>query len=484
MPDVTPLPFLTRVSSQVPGVRLGVAADGFRVLDLGAGTMSQSVVTNPSTDAVVRDPNGNGWVCVCMLDLGTIARGDTRIVDLVRIAPNGGELDRRGVWTIDGGGDPASSLAIKTDVQVAADGRSALLAVAREGATGWDLRIARVDLRTGLVSNALGLGRIESNAAPGAPSSDPSPGTVSSQPLQIDLSGPSIRRSPDGRTAFVWTTSALTGPGVVPEPRVTGWRVDLAPDGTPISTGMAPDLSRLAPSCTGGGFVDNDRFVALCTAFPTTGSTAAVSRLTELDRTGTFVDQIDLPPTAHFYVDPLLDTANGVAWVWNPTDFVLLRVAADGLGLVSHTFQAGVTEAPGVRDFGSRTPAWASTSSSVLVNRAQQIVGSPDGSSLYLLAYGPLTDVNAGRPPSFGTLVVDQRTLALTDHWAPDAAALSVSPVADGSIVAVAGLPGADANGNAVGWQGSLTFHRANDGSVIVQFGQLGSNYLPLLAGP
>ena len=106
------------------------------------------------------------------------------------------------------------------------------------------------------------------------------------------------------------------------------------------------------------------------------------------------------------------------------------------------------------------------------------LVASPDGSRLYVLATRPIVDEQ--RPTgSAGILVVDAATLAVIDHWPPNADLVSIALSPEGSLLYAAGLPGVDASGATRPGQGaSVTVFDTATGQERLVAGQLGPSML------
>ena len=103
------------------------------------------------------------------------------------------------------------------------------------------------------------------------------------------------------------------------------------------------------------------------------------------------------------------------------------------------------------------------------------LTGSLDGERLYALGFDPQPASDSGTQPSRGIFVIDRRTLALVDRWAPATDYFEVTAL-PGGYVAAAGLAGVKEDGLVAPWQASLTIHDAADGRILVRFGQLGTD--------
>ena len=98
--------------------------------------MAPCTPTSAATSSC-RRPSGDGWWCVCMQDMGgDEVTGITREVQLLRVRPDGTTTTPRTITTL-GDANPALSRGIQTDVDLAPDGRSGMIAVGRQTATAW-----------------------------------------------------------------------------------------------------------------------------------------------------------------------------------------------------------------------------------------------------------------------------------------------------------------------------------------------------------
>ena len=145
------------------------------------------------------------------------------------------------------------------------------------------------------------------------------------------------------------------------------------------------------------------------------------------------------------------------------------------------TFDPATTAAPGGSPGGGTSaPDWRDADSAVQQYFFSQMSASPDGSSIYLVGYKPVSPEMEFGPASLGILVVDRSTLALDARWAPAAAYVSVAVTPDGLVLA-SGAAGVDTDGREAQWQGSLTVHDPADGRILVRYGRLGQDAPPLV---
>ncbi len=479
----TPLPAITRTGSTTLTGRVGVWTDMFRVLDLDSGLSTTGTSANLGSDAVVSSYDGVGWTCVCMVDIQSGTGIQTaRTVVLVRIGPDGQDQGRTTLATYRGDVDENSGSGVQTDVVFADDHRSALLVTATRKARIWSFSAARIDIVNGSIGPAMPIDQKRMPDPPPTPSVGPG---QTPNPVQTDVSGPMVRRSPDGRTAFVWATIQQYNQDVQLSVETFGWRLELAGDGSPSSVGPLPGITSIAPWCSASGFLRNDQFVSVCAFYPTdpNASDPPIWRWVELGRDGNVTSREVLPPTTQYYSDPLFDPANGAIWLWDPMGLSLVRASDHGRSVQTQHFDPLVAEAAGVGPIPGVTPTWTRAWSAVNSWVQTEITGAPDGSRLYLLGYAE-QDGSRNGPPSLGVFVVDPTTLALVGRWAPDAAYISLQPLLGGSVIAAAGAPGSDADGNSAPWQASLTLHDATDGRILMRFGQLGDGWYPMIAPP
>jgi hypothetical protein len=467
----TPLPTITLGESGPLRGRLPILSESLRTLDLATGVQGPGMGISLGNDAVFPAPTGAGWICVCTFD----NYGDTEVVrdiELIRLDPDGVEQDRSPLVTLTGSLDPDGPSAVQTDVAVAPDGRTALLVAGRRTPQAWDYSAARIDVVAGSIGRLTVLGNKRLPKPPSQPS--PSPGATP-LPVRTDLFGPVVRRSPDGRSAVAWvslqqhTESELRA-------ETFGWRITLDADGLIAAADYARGLSAMPEYCTTGAFLADDRFVSICPdPAPNEGGPQPWVWL-ELDSTGRLVSRVSVPGARQWYADPLLDRANGVAWLWDPMDLTLVRVGDHGRQIESRQFP-DAEPTPGDRSIGAVMPEWARPWSSVVGQYQTAIAGAPDGSRLYLLGFAEAPSNDTGQAASLGVLVVDPATFALVDRWAPQANYVSVQVVLDGTAVAAAGAPHVDVTGKEVPWEASLTLHDATNGRVRAQYGALGEDW-------
>jgi hypothetical protein len=475
----TPLPAVTRNGATVLQGRLGVWTDAFHSVDLETGAMSGRITGTFGTDAFLPAASGDGWTCVCMVDSISSNRME-REVDVVRLTADGLDLQRQKVTTFAGDQPPVEqggSSGVQTDVAVSPDGRTALVVAGQRQGSGWIYTATPFDLETGRAGTTSTLGRKETpKPGPSALPSFASDGTATQ--LQTDVYGPQIRRSPDGRHAFVLTTLQQYTQDAVLLTDVFGWSVELASDGTVIGFAPSPGISSLPPYCGGMGFIDDATFAAVC-AVNTGDSSPPGWTLERLDVNGQRLGTLSLPGTANWYTEPIFDLANRIVWLWDPTALVLHRIDLDTNRVTTQQYDTLVERADGSGSPPDRPPVFVRANSSLFQDVSWEMAGAPDGSRLYLVGYDAAKSSQRGGQASAGIFVVDPGTLALLARWDPDAQYFAVQPIDDGSVVVAAGAPAVDADGNDVPWQASLTFHDASDGRILLRLGRIGDGAYP-----
>lgn len=475
----TPLPEITRTDGGALSGRVAVWADGFRVLDLGGGTVSSVVYTDFSRDVVLRAPDGDGWWCICMQDVGgDEATGVTREVQLLRIGADGATSAPRTITTLGDAKDPAASRAIQTDIALAPDGLSGLLAVGRQTTTSWEYSVARLDLVKATIGPWTALGRQVAPPLP-EPTATPNPDNPGTY---LNAGGPYVRLSPDGSRAVVWSQLQQISNDTVTFTENRGWRISVDAAGNPGEPSVAAAFAKFPEWCPFTAFVRDDRLVATCPVFPVDGSSDPPTlRLLDIGADGGIARQVDVPQLGSYFSEPLIDTANGIVWLWDASNLTLTRIDTSDFTLTSTMFDPLVERTPGVAAFRDAPRVWNHAGSAVGMFGPTQISGSPDGRRLYLLGYDRQPQLGRDAPQSLGVFVVDPSSLELVDRWAPAAYYSSIGCVLDGKVVAVGGQGGMDAEGRGAPWGGSMTLHDAEDGRILMRFGQVGDGFPPMV---
>ena len=477
--DATPLPAVTRNDDGRLASHIGIFGDGFRVADLATGRITPSMSLNQGLDTLVRAPSGSGWVCICMIDVGDELGNVTRDVQFVRIAPDGSEINRSRLLLL--GEGTAGLVSIQSDVDIAANGRTAILAFLEVSRTDWTYAVAPLDLATGVLSPVV---RIATEQPPPLPPNAPSPtpapeGQPSFPTSRININGPTVRIAPDGERAFVWASEQVarddgTGPFIV-----RGWKLGLGGSGAGVEVAAAPAFADLPIYCGTAAFFTGDRFVAFCAGFPTDGTEQERPTWTylALDREGHMTGHNQLTNVGTWGSDVLFDIANGAAWLWDSTDLSLARIDLSSLVVDRTKYAPDVEVATGSAKIGGVSPVWFKPGLPTAHGFGAQMAGSPDGTRLYLLGFAAEQDPGAQQQQSIGVFVVDTATESLVGRWHADATYVTIQPALGGSVVVATGLPGVDERAFQAQWDASLTFHDASDGRILLRLGQIGQAY-------
>ena len=110
---------------------------------------------------------------------------------------------------------------------------------------------------------------------------------------------------------------------------------------------------------------------------------------------------------------------------------------------------------------------WADGRSTTEARGERALVGSPDGSLLFAVGVGSVSD------SSSGVWVFDAQTLEIIERWPAAAAYSSIALLEDGRWLAAIGRPGVTATGSPAAWGTSLTVHDATTGRPILVIGDL-----------
>ena len=483
----TPLPPVTRNDDgRVTGM-ISVLGDGFKTIDLSSGMVTQQVPASAGLDTIVASPIGPGWICICSTDQSGEFGTTMRQLDFVRINADGTELDRATLGTFGGDEPSGQTISIQTDLDLAANGRSGVIAVVVQTQLEFTSYAATIDLVAGSLGPTVKLGTHRPPPQPAPSGPPPQPGEPGSFPTSTSSNyGPLVRVAPAGDRAFVWLSIQLQGQeGPIATDRYA-WRLDLGPNGS-ATAAEAAGLRQLPDYCGELTFVDVDRFVGFCRIIPMNGydSTTTPTAWTyfEFDRDGQIASRKQVPDGGPISADMLFDVANGAVWTWSATDLVLARVDLATLHATRVHFDPAAQLASGPGASGGHPAIWRRPVSASQRSYNAMLAGSPAGDRLYLLGFGR-QDENTGQQSSVGIFVVDVATLALVGHWAADASYIAVQSWADGSIVVAAGAPDVDSTGHEAPWESSLTMHDASDGRILLRLGQLGQSYGAAIVDP
>jgi hypothetical protein len=481
-PRTTPLPPLTRPEGVEVDGRLAVVTEGMRILDLATGESQPGPSVQLGRDGVFPSPSGDGWSCLCFLT----GEGPENAAGLALLS-----IDPSGSFRkVSGRERPAlSNIAWNdtrnVDLDLAADRRRGIAATSLQldPDGGWTLSAAAIDAARGRRGELVELGTIESPPGGPAPGASPSPSPIGE--VSVYLAGPFARMAPDGRSAYVWGTAQRSGPDSLLGLSKGAWRITFAADGSIDEVAEAPALLDLPTYCAAIGYFEVDQFGWACPDYVegpvTTGGEHIILRL--LDADGRPGASRSIPNNGAFDSQPMLDRANDLLYLWSGWNRTLSRLDLVTLDLQTAIVDPEARNAPGITTGGSRTPEWYRFDS--LINPAWygQMVGEPGGTRLFLAASQDSSGPMASYARSLGVFVADASTLAILDRWAPAANYASVAIPRPG-LVAGLGMPGADVEGREAPWQGSLTLHDMQTGTILARYAQFGEGNLPFIIGP
>src|SRR4029078_3920628 len=139
---------------------------------------------------------------------------------LLRIGADGATSAPRTITPLADARDPAASRAIQTDIALASDGLSGLLAVGRQTTTSWEYSVARLDLVKATIGPWTALGRQVAPPLP-EPTATPNPDNPGTY---LNAGGPYVRLSPDGSHGVVWSQLQQISNDTVTFTENRGWR--------------------------------------------------------------------------------------------------------------------------------------------------------------------------------------------------------------------------------------------------------------------
>lgn len=471
--QATPLPAVTRPDGPRPSGRIAVETNQLWIIDLASGETVTGPAIQPGRDAIIRTPGADSWTCVCfddddpagrILRIKTFGPGGTvdDVTDLATLAPAFG-----------GGGQTL----VSTDVDLVASGRSGLVAIADRTVTPWRIRLASIDVAARTLGPLVDLGTSGPATLP-----SPSPGVEGAQELGLD--GPHVRLSPDGRVAFVWAAAQLFDGQSDPMSDLRAWRIALGADGSIGSVSAARGLLDLPAYCSAVAFAAADRLTWLCPrpVDARGGTGPGLSwEIGALDLDGNPAGRNEIADAGQdSFLDAMFDAANGQVFVWDPVGLTISRFDAHTLVRATKTFDPLIERSSGLPPGGGELPPAWHGGDSTAATYGSRLVGTADGTRVVALGFSVQPASDSGMQASRGMFVIDRRTLALVDRWAPAANYVAVTSLPDGNVAA-GGIPGVNETGTFAPWDASLTIHDGSDGRILVRFGRLGSDGLPIV---
>jgi hypothetical protein len=352
-------------------------------------------------------------------------------------------------------------------------GEGVTLATATHAVGGWTVRVDRVES-----------GQVVARAAVGT--------ILDSDVGESRISEVRVWISPDGGHARVrlgTTRNHLIQPEG-PAASFT-WLVPIV-EGAPGKADAIPaaEDDRDGAQCGKEGWATATDFVTLCFAFDSdAGQPSTTIDVQSLD--GSASRQV-IPAVVSFGFEPagwLMDATASILYLYDGLSTRIFRVEVPSLEVTERELprpaagggfdpEAARPEPEPVDTlWQSGAPASSLWSSS--------IVGSPDGSLLYVAGNPPPSVEFESQFSSTGIWVLDAATLAVVDHWQPEAEYLWLGLTPDGRYVMAFGSPSSaeiQAHGN---YGPLLTFHDAASGAAVLIIRsvvtQLGSEpYFPL----
>lgn len=433
--------------------------DSVRWLRLGNALHPGGPLAQPGRDLLMQGPR-DGTVCLCWRPTGADT-GDATALDLVSLDDDLRQRARSTVTLVDGlDGPERPNGPTKVALEPSPDGRFAYLARASRSATAWQVGLDVIDLATGAIVDTTDL----------LPTSTTDRSTV------MFVERPTARIAPDGRTAFVMAGVQRQLSSGRLEAANRAWMIRL--DGPllghveSVDAIAAPGDAGPIESCSWVAFASPDVIATACRHSADSSTSFEIRRY---DLVGH-----DLGPIAGdaSHPDPLqvlIDSANGVAFTWDPLGHTLYALdlmqggwrmaglAADDRDNPTEVVRLGPRpQAPGP------LPIWSDGRSATDRPAERTLIGSPDGRLLFAIGTGAVPD------SGLGVRVFDARTLRLLERWPGLSAYSWVTVFERGRFLAVLGRPGVTASGEPADWAASVTIHDTATGQPVVRIAELG----------
>ena len=479
----TPLPSITRPDGPLPSGRVAIVTDAFNVLDLATGEISTGPPATFWRDAIFRSPTSPGWTCICFGD--ALDSGASEVpVRVVGIGSTGTPTDSTDIGVLRDS-PVIGQLTLTIDVDTFDGGRRGLVATANRSGESWRFTVSSLDVAGRRLESSVLLGKLAAPPRRPGPSAGPSGDPSAPNQDELSLDGPHLRVAPGGRVAFIWGTAQRFDPvsGEQTSTTLHAWRVALGADGSIEKVTATPGLRALPQWCGTVAFASADRFAWLCPYQPDPTSTFdGTWQFGALDLDGRRAGTTELKLGMDGWIgQPLFDRANGMAYLWDATGLSIARIDVHALSVEQTTFEPSARSSTGLAPAGGSAPVdWHDADSAVRQWAFTNITGGLDGKRLYAIGFDPASPADQGALPSRGIYVIDRSTLALVNRWAPAANYHAVTAL-PGGLVAAAGQSGIEADGNYAPWEASLTIYDEVDGRIVVRFGQLGNDNMPLV---
>jgi len=434
--------------------------DSIRWLRLGNAPFPDDSLAKPGRDLLMQG-RPDGTVCLCWRVTGTES-GDPHALELVSLDDDMRVRSRTSVTRVDGidaTGRPNGPTQIA--LEPSPDGEYAYLARAVRSATTWQVSLDVIDLGAGRVVSTTNL--LES------------PSLDHSAVLAVDR--PTLRIAPDGRHALVASgvERDVAGPSASSDGRA--WIVEL--DGPTVgravrSDGVAePGDQRHLDTCAWVAFATNDTIVTGCRSGK--AGSAPTFQIRRFALSGRDLGPVDGDPELGDPEQVLIDSANGVAFTWDPREHTLFALDLVQGGWRRSGSPGDDRAAPlavdrlGDRPSEGTQPVWTDGRAATARAVERTIVGSADGRVLFAIGDG------ATPGSSSGVRVFDAQTLRLLERWPALASYRWLTVFEHGRFVALLGRPGLTGTGGPAEWSASVTVHDATTGQPVVRVGDIGS---------
>jgi hypothetical protein len=461
-PTATPLPareWFTGPGAPMADVPI-LTADSIRWLRLGTAVHPDEPLAKPGRDLLMQG-QPDGTVCLCWRTSGTES-GDPTALELLSLDHDLRVRSRTAITLVDGiDGTGRANGPTQVALEPGPGGEYAYLARAVRSATTWQVSLDVIDLALARIVDTVDL--------------LPVPATDRSDVLVVDPV--TLRVAPDGR-------HVLVGSGVERETRDgrfmavgRAWMVSL--DGPTIGRVVRvddiaePGGERRLETCSWVAFASVDQLATGCRAGGLGSSpTFQVRRYTVL---GKDLGAVDGDPALGDSERVLIDSANGVAYTWDPRTHTLFALDLAQGGWRRSTPSIDDRDAPddlvrlAERPSPGPLPDWSDGRAATAHALEQTLIGSPDGSLLFAIGDGSTPG------SSSGVRVFDARTLRLLERWPALASYHWLTAFDQGRFVALLGRPGLTSTGGPAEWGVSITVHDATTGGPVVRIGDSGS---------
>ncbi len=434
--------------------------DSIRWLRLGTAVHADRPLARPGRDLLMPG-RPDGTVCLCWRASGSEA-GDPTTLELVSLDHDLRVRSQTTVTLVDGiDATGRANGPTQVALEPSPDGEFAYLGRAIRSATTWQVSLDVIDLALARVVDSVDL--------------LPVPGEDRSNVLVVDP--PTLRISPDGRQALI---ASGVERQVADRPSTTigrAWMVSL--DGPTIGRVVrvddmaAPGGERRLETCSWIAFASDRVVVTGCRAGRFGSSPTFQVR--RYDLLGRDLGSVDGDPALGDPEQVLIDSANGVAYTWDPREHVLFALdLVQGGWRRSGSFDDDLAAPPDVVRLGGRPspgpiPVWSDGRSATARVLERTLIGSPDGSLLFAIGDG-------GAPgSSSGVRVFDARTLRLLERWPALTSYRWLTLFDQGRFLAVLGRPGLTSTGGPAEWGASITVHDATTGGPVVRIGDPGA---------